>query len=159
MSAIRSLLNMAALRSRTLALVACQLGSPVSTLAWIDVAPAEVGCAAPLADVLTPAVNRSWNICDVAGSGIENAAVVLEAPGEANGDCGALHGWVTCMFSRCDRAAELWWCGGDKCKDDDPLLRVSTENLIYYSLNVTLASFFMAINNEFLSHFRPDICF
>lgn len=62
-------------------------------------------------------------MCEVAGRGIEKA-VELRAPGEPNGDEGALHGWVTCMFSRWDNAAELLFCGVDS--RSDPLFKVST---------------------------------
>lgn len=47
----------------------------------------------------------------------------LRAPGEASGDDGALHGCVTCIFSRC--TSELL-CGGDS--NSGPLFGVSTGN-------------------------------
>lgn len=55
-------------------------------------------------------------------AGIQND-VELNAPGEANGDDGALHGCVTCIFSRCINAL---LCGGDN--KSGPLFRVSTLN-------------------------------
>lgn len=49
--------------------------------------------------------------------------VELRAPGDANGDEGALHGWVTCILSRCIKGL---LCGGER--SNEPLLKVSTEN-------------------------------
>lgn len=68
MSDINSLLNIAALRSRTVGFVACQLGSPVSMVIELF---------------------GIWNDANC-------------APGDANGEAGALHGCVTCVVgSRC----------------------------------------------------------
>lgn len=83
MSAIKSLLNMAAFRSRTVLLVACQFGSAVS------VAVVLVMTLLPPLLVLLP----------FAPVGRQNE-VALRAPGEVMvGDDGALQGWVTCIFS------------------------------------------------------------
>lgn len=88
MSAIRSLLNMAAFRSRIVLLVACQLGSPVSvvpppvvvlvmTLLLVEEPPAPV----PVADDELVVVSGRQN------------DVELMAPGEVMvGDDGALQG-------------------------------------------------------------------
>lgn len=91
MSDINSLLNIAALRSRTVGFVACQFGSPVSM------------------------ANKLF--------GIWNDADAFWAPGDANGDDGALHGCVTWVVSRCICAL---LCGGDSSKW--PLFNDSTAN-------------------------------
>lgn len=91
MSDINSLLNIAALRSRTVGFVACQFGSPVS---------------------MANKLFGNWNDADA-----------FWAPGDANGDDGALHGCVTWVVSRC-----IWalLCGGDSSKW--PLFNDSTAN-------------------------------
>lgn len=121
MSAIKSLLNMAALRSRTDDLVACQLGSPVSmglnVPLWVEQLPAALPLLDPLVLLLLNPLAPP-----LIPVGIQND-VELRAPGEASGEDGALHGCVTCMlFSRCTRAALL--CGGDN--NSGPLFSVST---------------------------------
>lgn len=77
MSAIRSLLNMAAFRSRTVLLVACQFGSPVSVAVVLVMT-----LLPPLLVLLPP----------LAPVGRQNE-VELRAPGEVMvGDDGALQG-------------------------------------------------------------------
>lgn len=59
---------------------------------------------------------------EVPFDGIVNE-VELSAPGDANGDEGALHGWVTCILSLCINGL---LCGGER--SNEPLLKVSTVN-------------------------------
>lgn len=74
MSAIKSLLNMAAFRSRTVLLVACQFGSPVSAAVVLVMT-----LLPPLLVLLTPVGRQN--------------EVELRAPGEVMvGDDGALQG-------------------------------------------------------------------
>ncbi|KAJ8874118.1 hypothetical protein PR048_024959, partial [Dryococelus australis] len=84
MSAMSSLLNMAALRSRTVGLVACQLGSMVD---W----PGDTRLKVVLVAVDVAAV-----------------ALLLTLLGDARGEVGALAGCVICIASLCEML-----CGGD----------------------------------------------
>lgn len=59
--------------------------------------------------------------------------VELRAPGDASGDEGALHGWVTCMLSRNIKGL---LCGGDNRRE--PLLSVSTVKNITMNTTVKL---------------------
>lgn len=98
-SAIKSLLNMAALRSRTVGFVACQFGSAVTSVV---------------------SMNECVLLLDV---DCKQKDVELNAPGEAKGELGMLEGCVISILSRC--VSDELLCGGDI---STPLLIVSTKH-------------------------------
>lgn len=106
---------MAALRSLTVDLVACQFGSAVSI--------------PPVVDVLLDEQCNPRLIFDDDGN--ENDAECTEI-GDGNGDSKGDVGWVTCILSRLFPPVLLpvpeippLLCGGDN-NTDDPLFNVST---------------------------------
>lgn len=108
MSAISSLLNIAAFRSLTVGLVACQLGSVVgSSFSW-----------------LVPML-----LIDSAVGDCKQNVLELCAPGDASGELGMLEGWVMSRLSRWLSNALL--CGGDISTS---LLTASREKLNYAKL-------------------------
>lgn len=128
---------MAALRSRTDPLLACQLGSAVS------VALAAVTRARPMAWLECPDTPVASEETDFAGLlllllllGSWKWPPRLRAFGEASGDDEGEQGWVICMFSRCCCSSCCcgWCCGpaGELLKlmlcggEAGPLLRVSS---------------------------------
>lgn len=161
---MRSLLNMAAFRSRTDALLACQLGSAVS------VPLAAVTRASPIAawlaneDEDAEVCLTGWALALALGSWKWSK---LSAFGEARGDDEGEQGWVICILSRC---CCCWWlgpvlklllCGGDT----GPLLRVSSAKgeewviLLRESINVTHGEAINSFGRHFVRRNRKlSIC-